>query len=266
MGTNQTASPEEIGRALFAASLTRRGMNPDQYKYEASLWNPKPGESLDAYRSRLSNYMGNGALIDADFGVLNDPKYASGFNALKTPAQLQAEKDKAFGNQVTQQTSDLLNYLSKPVDLNSPFAKQVLMGAQRGSQTSSYNRGLGTGGFADTQAKQAYMGAAMGLEQQRQANLLSALGLGSGRDISLSDLSEKKYEFDAGQAYKNWQAQQQQNMALPAAIGGVAGAAGMGLATGFNPQAMGAGYAGGSSLAGGLAGAMGPQWSAPLRP
>jgi hypothetical protein len=187
-----------------------------------------------------------------------------------TAPDAQTAQQQRLGGQVTQQMSDLLNYLSRPVDPNSPFAKQVLQGAQRGSQQGSYNRGLGTEGFANTQAQQAYMGAFAGLEQQRQANLMQALGLGSGRDIGLSNVdlanrqfAEQQYQYDVGQQYKQFEQDQKNRMAALGLVGGVGGAVAGGLAAG--PAGIMPGYQLGSQGVAAVGGLTGPSWTAPLR-
>lgn len=231
---------------------------------------PRPGESRQGFFKRISQKYPNSWKAFSSLAENGDweGKGSAEFNDLF--AEEGPDANKQLGQQVTQQMSEFLNFLNQPVDLNSPFARQVLQSAQRGSQQGSYNRGLGTEGFANTQAQQAYMGAALGLEQQRQQNLLQALGMGSGRDIGLQNVglaeqaqAEQRYQFDVGQAYKQQQQAQENQMAQQAALGGLGGAI---LGAPGGPAGMAAGYQAGAGIAGGLGGSMYPTWSAPLRP
>jgi hypothetical protein len=235
---------------LQAKTAFEQSLGDDEKTYYESIVSFQGQEDTDKYWKRIEKLAGGGGAGQLTTGPDGKPA--------------------TLGGQVTQQMSDFLNYLNQPVDLNSPFARQVLMSAQRGSQQGSYNRGLGTEGFANTQAQQAYMGAALGLEQQRQANLLQALGLGSGRDIGLQnvDLSrqaqaEQRYQFDVGQAYKQYQQDQQNQMAGMGLVGGVGGAVVGGLTGG--PAGIMPGAQLGSRALAGLGGLTYPTFSAPQR-
>lgn len=204
---------------------------------------PQSGESPDDVVARLSK------------------KYEVTEEQQQTPEQ-------QFGSQVTQQMSEFLNFLNQPVDLNSPYAQNILRGTAFNTMREAQLAGV-RGGLSGAATERAVANAAMGLEAQRQDRLMQALGMGSGRDLGLQnvDLSrqaqaEQRYQFDAGQAYKNYQEQQQQRMAMYALAAGLGGAA-VGSAGG--PAGIAAGYKAGAQIGGGLAGSTGPTWSAPAR-
>jgi hypothetical protein len=235
---------------INAKAQFEQSLSDEEKDYYTSIAGFKGQEDPSAYWGRIEKLAGGGAVGQLATGPDGRPT--------------------TLGGQVTQQMSEFLNYLNQPVDLNSPFSRQVLMSAQRGSQQGSYNRGLGTEGFANTQAQQAYMGAALGLEQQRQANLLQALGLGSGRDIGLQgqDLArqrfaEDQYQFNVGQEYKQYQQNQQNQMAGLGLVGGIGGAVVGGLTGG--PAGVMPGAQVGSQAFAGLGGLMYPTFSAPQR-
>ena len=273
--TQSSPTAASIAAYIYARRKSRGSFPMDTFGVDSPELQPKPGESIESYKKRVMSLGYN--FTDADFAGLEGQQYSGFWNSLKTDEQLKAERQAQldvenanFQGQVTQQMSDFLNFLNQPVDLNSPFARQVLMSAQRGSEQNSYNRGLGTEGFANTQAQQAFMGAAAGLEQQRLDRLGNALGMGSGRDLGLQgqDLArqrfaEDQYQFDVGQQYKQYQQNQQNQMAGLGLVGGVGGAVVGGLTGG--PAGVMPGAQMGSRALAGLGGLTYPSFSAPQR-
>lgn len=230
---------------------------------------PRPGESRQGFFKRISQKYPGSWQAFAKLAENGDweGKGSKEFNDLF--AQEGPDPNKQFGSQVTQQMSDFLNFLNQPVDLKSPYAQNILQGTAFNTMRQAQLGGV-RGGLSGASTERAVANAAMGLEAQRQDRLMQALGMGSGRDIGLqgqelgrSDLAERRYQFDVGQGYKQYQQAQENQMAQQAALGGLGGAI---IGSPGGPAGMAAGYQAGAGIAGGLGGSMYPTWSAPMRP
>lgn len=228
-----------------AVSEIYRTLSPAEKQFVGDELRPVDGEFEDQIFKRLSD------------------KYSY------TAPGSQTDEQQKFGGQVTQQMSEFLNYLNQPVDLNSPYAQNILRGTAFNTMREAQLSGV-RGGLSGASTERAVANAAMGLEAQRQDRLMQALGMGSGRDLGLQnvDLSrqaqaEQRYQFDVGQAYKQYQQNQQNQMAGLGLVGGVGGAVVGGLTGG--PAGVMPGAQVGSQAFAGLGGLMYPTFSAPQR-
>lgn len=248
----QTYKDDPVGY-IKAKAAFEQSLGDDEKAYYQSIAGFSGQEDAGAYWKRIQGLASGGA---GEVGQLTTGPDG---------------KPTSLGGQVTSQMSDLLNYLSQPVDRNSPFAQHVLQQARSGSMLDSAGRGS-RGGLANLNVVQAEANALAGLEGQRLDRLGNALGMGSGRDLGLQGaqlgrdtLAENRYQFDTNKSLQQWQAEQQQRMALPAAVGGLGGMVAMGAVSNWNPDAMAAGYGGGSRGLAGIVGGAGPSWTPPPR-
>jgi len=185
----------------------------------------------------------------------NTPRAVAGGMApgLGKSTSEQTDKDAADARQ--KKIDDFFDELNKPLDMNDPYVKNILMNARQTTLTSANNAGI-FGPYSQNLAEQSFIKGSADLQDAKQGRALQALGMGTSqfnnqRDFNY-DVAKDKYtnEMDL------WKYNQGKNQGLGGLIGGGIGALGGGLLGG--PGGATAGWQVGSGVGGMFGGGNSP--------
>lgn len=241
------------------------------------LWNTMSPEEQEEYKKWVGGFdatfqdYNSSPTLDRWLKDRSKGKYRAGFDYQNpTGAQPQAAAAGAGGGapfDYEAAIAEFIRELQQPLNLEDPHVKAIASGAYRMAEQDARGRGLQAINSIPT-AEQSSLVALGGLEAQRRGQLQQALGLGSGRDVSLQGLGFQQQQWQQQQAQDAADRAHAANAARMQAIGGLAGgllggaAGGLGLG-GMN---MGQGLQFGSQFGAGLGGLAAGGSTAPAAP
>lgn len=213
--------------------------------------NVNPGTDWSA--GRMSGVTGTAGAVSS-LGQTITPPGVDDSNTEKTAADNAAAMDTkgAGSNQYLDYINELIKHLSGPLDMNDPQVAAILNGASTNAMSAASDRGV-QGGMNVATGQQAYLGAAAGLQQQRQQLALQAMQAGGSLDLGNRQF-QHGVDTDAYNAAHNGATGT--GSTIGGAIGGVLGGVGGFVAGGPMGAAVGAGLGGslGSGIGGGIGG------------